>query len=527
MQTLNSKCKNELACQLILEHLSSFSIEDMDINLINKVKNDVCRKLHLSKIPSNSELIHALKGNDRLRRKLMIKKTRGFSGIIVVSVMSKPSPCPHGRCVYCPTVSGVPQSYTGHEPSSMRGLQNNYDPYLQVTSRLQQLQEIGHDLDKVELIIQGGTFPSTPTRYQKWFVKNCLDAIIGKKHNSLIKSKRSAEESSVRNVGITIETRPDWCEASHIDFMLNLGVTRVELGVQTLNNSIYSLVHRGHTIADVIKAFRTVKDAGLKICAHMMPNLPKSTVQDDLYVFHELFTNPHFKPDMLKIYPCLVVKDSELYSWWLSRKYKPYSSHMTIDLVAQIKRIVPPWIRIMRVQRDIPAKVIIDGVKKSNLRELVQRRLSETQGKCRCIRCREIGLKYKVIPSSLNIEIRKHEYYASEGVEYFISAEDFEKDILIGYLRLRIPSKKFYRSDVEGAALVRELHVFGRMVPVGQRVSDAFQHKGWGKALLREGEYEALRNGMEKVLVNSGLGVRSYYRKLGYELEEPYMVKYF
>jgi elongator complex protein 3 len=277
----------------------------------------------------------------------------------------------------------------------------------------------------------------------------------------------------------------------------------------------------------VIKAFRTAKDAGLKICAHMMPNLPGSTVQDDLNVFQELFTNPHFKPDMLKIYPCLVVKESELYSWWLSRKYKPYSSDMTIDLVAQIKRIVPPWIRIMRVQRDIPAKVIIDGVKKSNLRELVQKRLSETQGKCQCIRCREIGLKYKVIPSSLNIEIRKHEYYASEGIEYFISAEDFEKDILLGYLRLRIPSKKLYRSDVEGAALVRELHVFGRMVPVGQRVSDAFQHKGWGKALLAEGEYEALRNGLEKVLVNSGLGVRPYYRKLGYELEEPYMVKYF
>jgi elongator complex protein 3 len=527
LQTINSKSKNELACQLILEHLSNLSIEEMDINLINKVKNDVCRQLHLSRIPSNSELIHVLKGNARLRRKLVIKKTRGFSGIIVVSVMSKPYPCPHGRCIYCPTVSGVPQSYTGHEPSSMRGLQNNYDPYLQVTSRLQQLQEIGHDLDKVELIIQGGTFPSTSTRYQKWFVKNCLDAIIGKKLNSLIKSKKSAEESSVRNVGITIETRPDWCGESHIDFMLNLGVTRVELGVQTLNNSIYSLVHRGHTIADVIKAFRTAKDAGLKICAHMMPNLPGSTVQDDLNVFQELFANPHFKPDMLKIYPCLVVKDSELYSWWLSREYKPYSLHMTIDLVAQIKRIVPPWIRIMRVQRDIPAKVIIDGVKKSNLRELVQKRLSETQGKCRCIRCREIGLKYKVIPSSLNIEIRKYEYYASEGVEYFISAEDFEKDILLGYLRLRIPSKKLYRSDVEGAALVRELHVFGRMVPVGQRVSDAFQHKGWGKALLREGEYEALRNGMEKVLVNSGLGVRPYYRKLGYELEEPYMVKYF
>ena len=529
LQYANSRDKgNDLLHNPILEHLLSRvnGGESLDPASLNLVKLEVCKRFSLSKIPSNSELIKCLGGDGELRYRLALKRRRSSSGVIVVAVMAKPHPCPHGRCVYCPSISGVPQSYTGHEPSSMRGLQHGFDPFLQVKSRLRQLHEIGHELDKVELIIQGGTFPSTSFEYQRWFVKRCLDAITGVESSSLEEAKRHAEHARIRNSGITVETRPDWCKERHVDLMLQLGVTRVEIGVQTLDDSIYELVKRGHTVSDVVEAMRVAKDSGLKVCAHMMPGLPGSNPEKDLRDFEKLFNDPRFKPDMLKIYPCLVLKDSELYGWWASGKYKPYKLETVVDLLAEVKRMVPPWVRIMRIQRDIPAKMIVDGVKKSNLRQLIHRRLSETGGRCRCIRCREVGSKLdKLHPSELNIEVEKTVYEASEGLEIFISAEDFEREVLIGYLRLRIPSERAHRPEVHDSAIVRELHVYGRMLPVGRRSPEAFQHKGWGKRLLQEAEDEAAKHGVKKILVTSGLGVKPYYAKQGYIHYEPYMAK--
>ncbi|MGC8849379.1 MAG: tRNA uridine(34) 5-carboxymethylaminomethyl modification radical SAM/GNAT enzyme Elp3 [Candidatus Bathyarchaeia archaeon] len=498
----------------------------IDRGLLNRVKLEFCRKLSLDRIPSNTELIKLLGRNDELRYTLTLKRRRSSSGVIVVAVMAKPHPCPHGRCLYCPSISGVPQSYTGHEPSSMRGLQHGFDPFLQVKSRLRQLKEMGHEVDKIELIVQGGTFPSTPLRYQRWFIKRCLDAITGVESSSLEEAKRNAEHAPYRNSGITVETRPDWCKERHVDLMLQLGVTRVELGVQTLDDTIYELVRRGHTVSDVVEAIRIAKDSGLKVCVHMMPGLPGSNPEKDLKDFEELFKDARFKPDMLKIYPCLVLKDSELYDWWISGRYKPYELETVVDLLAKVKEMVPPWIRIMRIQRDIPAGMIVAGVKKSNLRQLIHERLIEAGGRCRCIRCREAGLKAdEPDPSELNIEIRKMVYEASEGLEIFISAEDFEEEVLVGYLRLRIPSPKAHRLEVLDSAIVRELHIYGRMLPVGWRKPQAFQHRGWGRRLLEEAECETVKYGLGRILVRSGLGVKPYYARLGYTHYGPYMAK--
>ncbi len=307
---------------------------------------------------------------------------------------------------------------------------------------------------------------------------------------------------------------------------MNLGVTRVEIGAQTLDNSIYKLVERGHTVSDVIEAIRIVKDSGLKVCIHMMPGLPGATPEGDFLSFKSLFHDPRFKPDMVKIYPCLVLEGTKLYEWWLSNEYKPYPLDTVIDLLSGVKKMIPPWIRVMRVQRDIPAKMIVDGVKKSNLRQLVERGLSEEENKCRCIRCREAGLKYDLDPSKLNVEVRRIEYEASDGLELFISAEDFDKEVLIGYIRVRIPSEEAHRPEVHGAALVRELHVYGQMIPVGRRSTKDFQHRGWGRKLLAEAELEAAKLSTEKILITSGLGVKQYYVKQGYRHYGPYMAKY-
>ncbi|MEM2961478.1 MAG: tRNA uridine(34) 5-carboxymethylaminomethyl modification radical SAM/GNAT enzyme Elp3 [Candidatus Bathyarchaeia archaeon] len=512
----------------ILEHLRSYADKGglIDRTLLNRVKLELCRKFSPSRIPSNTELIRLLRRGDELRYTLTLKRRRSSSGVIIVAVMAKPHPCPHGRCLYCPSIPGVPQSYTGFEPSSMRGLQHGFDPFLQVESRLRQLNEMGHEIDKVELIIQGGTFPSTPLSYQRWFIKRCLDAITGVESSSIEEAKKNAEHAQIRNSGITIETRPDWCKERHVDLMLQLGVTRVELGVQALDDAIYDLVRRGHAVSDVVEAIRIAKDSGLKVCVHMMPGLPGSNPERDLKDFEKLFKDAQFKPDMLKIYPCLVLRDSELYGWWASGRYKPYELDTVMDLLARVKEMAPPWIRIMRIQRDIPAKMIVAGVRKSNLRQLIHKRLMETGRRCRCIRCREVGLKAnEPDPSELNIEVKKIVYEASEGLEIFISAEDFEEELLVGYLRLRIPSPKAHRPEALDSAIVRELHIYGRMLPVGWRAPQAFQHRGWGKRLLEEAECEAVKRGLEKILVTSGLGVKPYYARHGYIHYGPYMAK--
>ena len=503
---------------------------------VNRLKIQVAAKYHLEKVPSNADLISNLTPNEakQLLPILKRKATRTISGVTVIATMTKPYPCPQPEpCAYCPggPTQGSPQSYTGHEPAAMRGTQNNFDPYLQVRSRIDQLTAIGHKVDKIELIVMGGTFPSTPMEYQTWFIQRCLDAITGKDSASLEEAKANAETSSVRNVGITVETRPDWSKQPHVDAMLDMGVTRIELGVQNPDDQIYRLVGRTHTVADVIEATRIAKDAGLKIVYHLMPGMPGSNPEKDLVAFKHVFTDSAFKPDMIKIYPCLCIAGTKTYEWYQKGTYKPYTTEQATNLIAEIKKTIPPWVRVMRVQRDIPAQLILAGVNKSNLRQLVQEKLAEQGGKCQCIRCREVGHRMEadnVKPDLDKIKILTQRYDASEGEEIFISSEDPENNVLLGYLRLRIPSEKAHRPEITAtpSAIVRELHVYGPLVPVGKHSASAWQHKGFGAVLLKEAERVAREEfGLKKLLVISALGTRRYYMRFGYERDGVYVSK--
>jgi len=524
----------EKACREIIEGL--LRLDSPSGKVVNALKLQAAARHRLERIPSNSEIIRFLRDEEKskLLPILRLKKVRTISGITVVAVMTKPYPCPQKEpCAYCPggPPFGVPQSYTGFEPATMRGLQAEFDPYTQVRGRLSQLKAIGHVVDKVELIIMGGTFPATPVDYQEWFIQQCLDAITGEKTACLEVAKKAAETSRIRNVGVTVETRPDWAKKTHVDHMLSMGVTRVELGVQNPDDEIYRLVGRTHTVQDVVEATRILKDSGMKIVYHMMPGLPGSNYEKDLEAFRKIFREPDFKPDMIKIYPCLVLKGTKAYEWWKKGEYMPYTTEEAASLIAEIIKTVPPWIRIMRVQRDIPAHLIVAGVKRSNLRQLVQEKLKAKGVRCRCIRCREVGhrmLKDGIKPNPERVQILVHKEAASEGEEIFISAEDLENDVLIGYLRLRVPSKKAHRSEINSmpCTIVRELHVYGELVPVGKRLAQAWQHQGYGEILLAEAERitrEKYRR--RKILVISALGTKEYYKRFGYQYDGPYMSK--
>lgn len=502
-----------------------------DPDRINKMKLEFCRKRQLSWMPRNSDILSALPATVRQKylSNLRLKKVRSISGVNVIGVMSSPRGCPHGRCVFCPMEKGFPMSYTSGEPAAMRGLQFGYDPFKQITCRLTQLRAIGHEPSKVELVIQGGTFLAAPVEYQEHFVNRCLDAINGVDSSALAEAKKLSETSETRNVGLTIETKPDWCKRSHVDQMLRFGATRVEIGVQVIDDEVYELTNRGHTVRDVEEAFQIAKDAGLKIVAHMMPGLPGSDFRKDLDSFKLLFQDARFCPDMLKVYPCLVMEGTELYEWWKRGDYRPYETEEAVELVARVKEMIPPWVRIMRVHREFPVRLIVAGVKNGNLRELALKRLSERGMRCRCIRCREVGhrtLKEKVSVNADRIQAMVREYEASEGSEVFISFEDPEADLLIGYLRLRIPSSKAHRPEVNGStAIIRELHVYGPEVPIGRRDPEAWQHMGFGQRLLEEAEINARDRGADRILVMSALGTKAYYRRAGYDDVGPYMGK--
>jgi elongator complex protein 3 len=507
------------------------TVRDLDL-----VKIRIAEEFCLDRIPSNSQIICCLKLVERekllpiLRRKIV----RTISGVTVVAVMTEPYPCPKSLpCAYCPGGPrwGVPQSYTGHEPAAMRGIQSNYNPFKQVRNRIRQLELIGHKVDKIELIIMGGTFPSTLKQYQAHFVQRCLDAITERMTDSLEEAKKNAETSHIHNVGITVETRPDCAKQAQVDQMLLIGVTRVELGVQNIYDDIYELVNREHTVKDVIEATRILKDSGLKVAYHMMPGLPSSDYNRDFKAFQTIFTDSAFKPDMIKIYPCLVLKGTEVYEWWKRGEYAPYTTEQAVRLISEVKKIVPRWVRIMRVQRDIPAYLIEAGVKHSNLRELVLKQLREENKRCKCIRCREVGHRWlidRIKPDLENIQIQTIKYDASDGEECFLSVEDTVNDILIGYLRLRIPSEEAHRSEINSAScsIVRELHVYGPLVPVGGHFAKAWQHKGYGEKLLNEAERITKEDyNRRKVVITSALGTKQYYKRFGYNYDGPYMSK--
>ncbi|AAB91263.1 tRNA uridine(34) 5-carboxymethylaminomethyl modification radical SAM/GNAT enzyme Elp3 [Archaeoglobus fulgidus] len=496
-----------------------------------RIKRLFARRHGLSTIPSDAEILRAAKGTElygKLREILRVKPVRTISGVAVVAVMTSPAPCPHGKCLPCPggVEKNTPQSYVGLEPAAMRGRQHGYDAFKQVTARLRELESIGHDVSKVEIIVMGGTFPARDADYKEKFMLGIFNALNSfnsntKPENDLERAKRKNERAKARCVGITFETRPDYAREEHIREMLRFGGTKVELGVQSLYDDVLERIKRGHGVKEVAEATRLLRDSAFKVGYHIMPGLPGSSFERDLRMFRELFENDSFKPDYLKIYPTLVVEGTELYEMWKRGEYEPYTTEEVVELIVMAKRRFPEWVRVQRIQRDIPVKAAI-GLDKGNIRQLVHRRLKEMGYSCRCIRCREVGHKGVRPEEYSKAELVVREYVASEGREFFISFEIPEYDALVGFVRLRFPKEPFIEV-LRDAALIRELHVYGRAVPIGQS-SDAFQHRGFGERLLKEAE-EIAKEEYDRIAVISGVGVRDYYRKLGYRLRQGYMVK--
>ena len=441
--------------------------------------------------------------------------------------MTLPMQCP-GRCIYCPTYTDTPRSYTPESPAVLRAAKCDYDAGRQIELRLKILSEMGHPTDKIELIIMGGTFLAYPVDYQYHFVKDCYDALNGAVSIDLEAAQRMNETSRHRCVGLCIETRPDWCGKREIERMIEFGTTRVELGVQVIDDDIYRIVGRGHKVADVIKTTALLKGRGFKVHYHIMPGLPGSTPEKDLEMAERMFNSSGFKPDGLKIYPTMVVEGTELEKWYRQGRYKPYDDDTMINLVADIKSIVPRYVRISRVLRDIPSKYIVAGLKDS-LRERVREVMKQRKSECSCIRCREYGHRSRTGKEIGEPHLVRTDYEASGGREIFLSFED-SGETLFGLLRLRIQSKEVANLELAengSKAIIRELHIYGPEVSLGQRDTTAIQHRGLGRELLLEAERIAGREFDAKAIaVLSGVGARGYYRSdFGYNLKNGYMVK--
>ena len=485
--------------------------------------------------------------DERVERVLTLNGIRSESGIATVTVITEPYACP-GRCVYCPTEARAPKSYLTNEPAVMRATRNDYDPYRQVTSRLQALDETGHPTDKIELIIKGGTWSFYPEAYQREFIRRCFEAaneFVGGwraegggitnglspptsdlQPSTLHEVQHVNETAKSRLIGITIETRPDYVDAAELRRLRGLGVTRVELGVQSLDEAVLSLIVRDHGTDEVRAATRLLKDAGFKIAYHLMPNLPGATPESDLESARQLFEDAAYQPDALKLYPCVVIETAELYQWWREGRYVPYDDETLIELLIGIKQLVPPYVRIERVIRDIPSTSIQAGCLVTNLREELQRRMRVRGLRCRCIRCRQARGA-----TDGSFALVRRTYEALGGTEVFLSFEDPATDQLASLLRLRLPSPvqagtAHWLPILEGAALIRELHTYGVHLPLRQHDEGAAQHRGFGRALLQEAERIAREEfGLRRMAVIAGVGVREYYRRFGYELRDTYMVK--
>ena len=491
-----------------------------------RAKALLCRRYGLSRVPTNHEILERVPSElrDVAEPLLRNKPVRTISGVAPVAVMTSPSECPHGRCSYCPggVENGSPQSYTGREPAALRGAMYEFDPYDQTSARLSQLNAIGHRTDKVDLIVMGGTFTSRPPEYQEWFVRRCFDAMNGFDSTDLESAHAANESADRRCVGLTVETRPDWFRKEHVDESMRLGATKVELGVQILDDGILEGVRRGHGVDDTAAATSIAREAGLKVCYHVMPGLPGSDHDNDMRSFRSMFSDERFRPDMIKIYPTLVIKGTELYGLWREGGYAPPSLDEVVALVSDMKRAVPPWVRILRVQRDIPVQLIEAGVRKSHLREIVAKALKDRGEVCGCIRCREVGHReLRGEPSEASgLELTETSYRAARGIEKFIHFSILESGALAAYARLRCPS-----GEGRTAACVRELHVCGQMVPLDEGPKGRWQHGGLGGRLLGRCEEVAGDMGFDAIRVTSGVGARNYYRRLGYQRSGVYMSK--
>ena len=513
----------------------------------------------------NRELIVVAKKNGitippKLEKIIQKRSVRTISGVSPIGILTKPYPCP-GKCVYCPTEDRMPKSYMSNQPAAARAVRNKFHPYKQVFNRITALEESGHPTSKLEIIVMGGTWSFLPHKYQSWYLKKCYDAA---NCHGLTEAKITAYKSKVKTlkgsqdwnetaehriIGLTLETRPDFINERELVRMRRYGCTRIEIGVQTLDEEVQRLTKRGHYNRHVVKAMRLMKDYGFKVCWHLMPGLPGSNVAKDLIWMKEVFSDPDMRPDFIKIYPCVVLETAELKEWWEDGRYQPYHDDDLVKLLTQIQTFVPEYVRIMRLMRDIPVSNILDGAKFSNLRQILkdqpdklreivgdkfydEHNLAETSYIFRDIRAREIGFAdLDKNPNILKIEpeIVRRDYKASEGEEVFLSFEDPAKDHLFALLRLRKPSEHsvgYYKGVLKDSALIREVHSYGSEISVGEEGDNLGQHRGLGKALIEEAERIAREDwDLKKISIIAGIGTREYYRKWGYECRSTYMTK--
>ena len=521
--------------EAIKDLLDNYSKNIKNRDDLEMVKRSICKKYKLAAI-LNSDILKEyrllletkkIKPIEAIEKILRKRSIRTMSGIAPVAVLTKSYPCP-GTCAYCPHESDVPASYLSNEPAVMRAIRCGYDPYVQVAHRLKALVNNGHQPTKIELIVIGGTWSYLPTRYKYWYILNCFKAandfqkkeidlknkykknLSLEKLKELLKLEQKKNESAKYNlIGVTLETRPDYIDVRELLEMRDLGCTRVEIGVQVIDDKILALNKRGHGVKEIADATKLLKQFGFKVTYHLMPALPGATPKKDLELFKQLFSDERFQPDQIKFYPTVVTKGSLLYKWYKQGKYKPYSDKVLQELIVECKAVVPTYVRIIRLIRDIPGESIVAGNKITNLRQVMKDR----GVKCNCIRCREA--KDQVIK---NYDLNIVEYKSSGGTEYFISADSQDGKTLFGFCRLRID-----KNSLIAPAIIRELHVYGELVAMGGKKK--VQHSGLGKKLLDAAERLAKAAEVDKLAIISGVGVRGYYRKLAYKLKHSYMEK--
>lgn len=490
-----------------------------------RAKRKICKEIGMHDIPKNGEILNSFTQQEREKYSALLvsKPVRILSGVNVVAIMTKPYDCPHGTCIFCPggTKFNTPQSYTGFEPAARRALMNGYDPYLQVSARLNHYLFMGYAPQKIEVIAIGGTFTTLPKDYLKGYVTQVYKALNefygGRVEGDLEVQKRFNETAKARCVAFAAETKPERCGDEDIERMLDFGITRVEMGVQSVFDEVLLKNNRGHTIMDVADSTRRLKNYGYKVDHHIMLNLPFSDKDKDRETLQQIYNNEDFKPDAIKIYPTLVIRGTGLYDMWKRGRYKPYPVEDIVDLISKAETAAPKWLRIMRIERDIPSTFIENGIKTTNLRQLIDQKIKE-EGKSACdIRSREIG--HVRLEKTPDIRMNREDYRSAGGDEMFISMDDANSGALAAFLRLRV-------ADNAKESFVRELHVYGEQLSINENKESSFQHKGFGKALLKEAERITKEEySINKINVISGIGVREYYRSLGYARDKWYMSK--
>jgi elongator complex protein 3 len=456
-----------------------------------------------------------------LMARIRMKPVRTLSGVTTVTVLTKPYPCP-GKCIFCPTDVRMPKSYLPDEPGAQRALQHNFEPYDQVTARLQALEAVGHPTDKIELLILGGTWSSYRRDYQEWFVQRCFDAMNGVDSSTLQAAQEVNESAQHRNVGLVVETRPDRVDLDELAWLRYLGVTKIQMGAQSLDDRILEINKRGHTVEETLQAVALLRAAGFKIVLHMMPNLLGATPDSDRQDFVRLWDG--FCPDEIKIYPNQLLANAELYDYWLRGEYQPYTTQELIDLIADVKPSIPRYCRVNRIIRDIPSTNVVEGNKRTSLRQDVHVELKRRGQACQCVRCREVrGQKVQIG----DLLTEDYTYQAGPTEEHFL-AFNTPGDRLAGFLRLSLPQQGSPASglaDLDGAAIIREVHVYGQSLPVGMEASGAAQHAGLGTRLIRKAERIARARGYPRLAVIAAVGTRRYYLRRGFRRGERYLIK--